>query len=143
VCRQPGHNRRVCPNQPIEHGRAQRARDRLVEGKYTPYYTRNCTNHSTDSEACRSNEDNVTHVSDCDRLSNQYKARSFNSSSSAFTDSHTDSEPEELDTSWLFSTIEDWAEDNVSRGVTRVVAERGGFSGSTLLNLELLNNGSS
>jgi hypothetical protein len=34
VCRQPGHNRRVCPNQPIEHGRAQRARDQLIiEGK--------------------------------------------------------------------------------------------------------------
>ena len=34
VCRQSGHNRRVCPNQPVEHGRAQRARDQLVEGKY-------------------------------------------------------------------------------------------------------------
>ena len=34
VCCQPGHNRRVCPNQPVEHGRAQRARDRLVEGEY-------------------------------------------------------------------------------------------------------------
>src|ERR1700704_285761 len=36
VCLQSGHNRRICPNQPIEHGRAQRARDRLVaEGKYS------------------------------------------------------------------------------------------------------------
>jgi hypothetical protein len=26
VCLQSGHNRRVCPNQPVEHGRAQRAR---------------------------------------------------------------------------------------------------------------------
>ena len=34
VCSQPGHNRRVCPNQPTEHGRAQRARDQLVEGEY-------------------------------------------------------------------------------------------------------------
>ena len=35
VCLQSGHNRRVCPNQPVEHGRAQRARDQLVvEGKY-------------------------------------------------------------------------------------------------------------
>jgi hypothetical protein len=35
VCYQPGHTRRVCPNQPVEHGRAQRARDQLVvEGKY-------------------------------------------------------------------------------------------------------------
>jgi hypothetical protein len=34
VCRQSGHNRRLCPNQPVEHGRAQRARDQLVEGKY-------------------------------------------------------------------------------------------------------------
>jgi hypothetical protein len=33
VCHQSGHNRRVCPNQPVEHGRAQRARDQLVEGK--------------------------------------------------------------------------------------------------------------
>ena len=34
VCLQPGHNRTICPNQPVEHGRAQRARDRLVvEGK--------------------------------------------------------------------------------------------------------------
>ena len=31
ICRQPGHNRRICPNQPVEHGRAQRARDQLVE----------------------------------------------------------------------------------------------------------------
>jgi hypothetical protein len=35
VCLQPGHNRRICPNQPVEHGRAQRARDRLVEGIYS------------------------------------------------------------------------------------------------------------
>jgi hypothetical protein len=34
VCQQPGHNRRICPNQPVEHGRAQRARDQLIEGKY-------------------------------------------------------------------------------------------------------------
>ena len=35
VCLQSGHNRRVCPNQPVEHGRAQMARDQLVvEGKY-------------------------------------------------------------------------------------------------------------
>jgi hypothetical protein len=31
ICQQPGHNRRICPNQPVEHGRAQRARDQLVE----------------------------------------------------------------------------------------------------------------
>jgi hypothetical protein len=34
VCLQPGNNRSVCPNQPIEHGRPQRARDQLIEGKY-------------------------------------------------------------------------------------------------------------
>ena len=34
VCLQPGHNRRICPNQPVGHGRAQRARHQLVEGKY-------------------------------------------------------------------------------------------------------------
>ena len=35
VCLQSGHNRRICPNQPIEHGRAQRARDQLVvDGMY-------------------------------------------------------------------------------------------------------------
>ena len=33
---QPRHNRRVCPNQPVEHGCAQRARDKLVEGMYQP-----------------------------------------------------------------------------------------------------------
>jgi hypothetical protein len=37
VCLQTGHNRRICPNQPVEHGRAQRAQDQLViEGKYSP-----------------------------------------------------------------------------------------------------------
>jgi hypothetical protein len=36
VCLQSGHNRRICPNQPVEHGRAQRAQDQLVvEGKYS------------------------------------------------------------------------------------------------------------
>ena len=34
VCLQSGHNRRICPNQPVEHGRAQRAQDKLVEGIY-------------------------------------------------------------------------------------------------------------
>jgi hypothetical protein len=34
VCLQPGHNRRICPNQPVEHGRAQRVRDQLIEGEY-------------------------------------------------------------------------------------------------------------
>ena len=33
-CLQPRHNRRVCPNQPVEHERAQRARDELVESMY-------------------------------------------------------------------------------------------------------------
>jgi hypothetical protein len=32
VCQRPGHDRRLCPNQPVEHGRAQRARDQLLEG---------------------------------------------------------------------------------------------------------------
>ena len=31
ICRQPGHSRRICPNQPIEHGRAQRVQDQLIE----------------------------------------------------------------------------------------------------------------
>jgi hypothetical protein len=36
VCLQTGHNRRICPNQPVEHGRAQRVQDQLVvEGKYS------------------------------------------------------------------------------------------------------------
>jgi hypothetical protein len=34
VCLQSGHNRRICSNQPIEHGRAQRAQDKLVNGIY-------------------------------------------------------------------------------------------------------------
>jgi hypothetical protein len=53
VCQQPGHNRRVCPNQPVNHGRAQRARDQLVEGKYiifTAYININ-TNIIIDSDA--------------------------------------------------------------------------------------------
>jgi MULE transposase domain/SWIM zinc finger len=34
VCSQAGHNRRVCPNQPVEHGRAQKVRDqRIIDGK--------------------------------------------------------------------------------------------------------------
>jgi hypothetical protein len=38
VCLQSGHNRRICPNQPVKHGRAQRALYRLVvEGKYSPF----------------------------------------------------------------------------------------------------------
>ena len=41
VCHQSGHNRRLCPNQPVEHGRAQRARDQLVEGKYYSYIVSN------------------------------------------------------------------------------------------------------
>jgi hypothetical protein len=43
VCHQSGHNRKVCPNQPAEHGRAQRAQDQLIiddtdEGKCILYY---------------------------------------------------------------------------------------------------------
>lgn len=34
ICQQPGHNRRICPNQPVSHGRAQRVRDQLVDGMY-------------------------------------------------------------------------------------------------------------
>ena len=32
---------------------------------------------------------------------------SFNSASDAFTDNHTDSEPEGIDTSWLYTTVEE------------------------------------
>ena len=75
----------LTPNQPTEQGRAQRTRDRPVESEYTPYYDYNSSNHSTDSGVSRSDKDNVTHVSNCDRLSNQHEARSFNSASNAFT----------------------------------------------------------
>ena len=34
---------------------------------------------------------------------------SFNSASDAFTDNHTDSEPEGIDTSWLYTTVEELA----------------------------------
>lgn len=34
IWQQPEHNRRICPNQPVSHGRAQRVRDPLVEGMY-------------------------------------------------------------------------------------------------------------
>jgi hypothetical protein len=30
VCSQAGHNRRVCPNQPVEYGRAQKVRDQRI-----------------------------------------------------------------------------------------------------------------
>jgi hypothetical protein len=36
VCLKPGHNRRIYPNQPVEHGRAQRVRDQLIKGTYYP-----------------------------------------------------------------------------------------------------------
>lgn len=31
ICHQPGHTRRICSNQPVEHGRAQRVQDQLIE----------------------------------------------------------------------------------------------------------------
>lgn len=39
VCHYIGHSRRACPNQPVEHRRAQRAQDQLIinlnnQGKY-------------------------------------------------------------------------------------------------------------
>ena len=42
ICQQPGHDRRLCPNQPTEHGRAQRARDILVEGKVLSLHICDC-----------------------------------------------------------------------------------------------------
>jgi hypothetical protein len=51
ICRQPGHNRRVCPNQPVSHGRAQRARDQLINGKYIRFITYINTNNIIDSDA--------------------------------------------------------------------------------------------
>ena len=34
VCLQSRHNRRICPNQPVEHRQAQRAQDKLVDSIY-------------------------------------------------------------------------------------------------------------
>jgi hypothetical protein len=35
------------------------------------------------------------------------KNQGLNSASDAFTDNHTDSEPEGIDTSWLYTTVEE------------------------------------
>jgi hypothetical protein len=40
---------------------------------------------------------------------------SFDSASDAFTDNHTDSELEEIDTQWLYATVEEWATCNSTR----------------------------
>jgi hypothetical protein len=44
---------------------------------------------------------------------------SFDSASDAFTDNHTDSEPEEIDTQWLYATVEEWATDQAQRRYQR------------------------
>jgi hypothetical protein len=44
---------------------------------------------------------------------------SFNSASDAFTDNHTDSEPEGIDTSWLYTTVEEQEEDTARRRYLR------------------------
>ena len=53
---------------------------------------------------------------------------SFNSASDAFTDNHTDSEPEGIDTSWLYSTVEEqdkaMAERRYRRRRNRHIQER-------------------
>src|ERR1700729_4305317 len=92
VCLQPGHNRRICPNQPIEHGRAQRARDRLVEGEYSLIfvYIKLTIIDSEASVEYPPSESPPAEFSDWDGFSDTL---SFNSASDAFTDNHTDSEP--------------------------------------------------
>jgi hypothetical protein len=116
VCRQSGHNRRVCPNQPIEHGRAQRAQDQLVEGKYTLIFM--CIKLTIiDSEAESEAESPPVksppaEFSDWDGFSDTL---SFNSASDAFTDNHTDSEPEGINTSWLYVTVEEQDKDTAHR----------------------------
>ena len=42
-------------------------------------------------------------------------ALSFDSASDAFTDNHTDSEPEGVDTSWLYTTVEEQDEATAKR----------------------------
>jgi hypothetical protein len=44
---------------------------------------------------------------------------SFNSASDAFTDNHTDSEPEGIDTSWLYTTVEEQDKDTAHRRTLR------------------------
>jgi hypothetical protein len=50
TCRQPGHNRRICPNQPVEHGRAQRIQDQLVEDSDSASFSdqSGCSNTTSD-----------------------------------------------------------------------------------------------
>lgn len=59
ICHQTGHNRRVCPNQPLEHGRAQRARDQLVEDSNSASFSdwSGCSN--TTSEVIEVDQDQV------------------------------------------------------------------------------------
>jgi hypothetical protein len=109
VCLQPGHNRRICPNQPIEHGRAQRARDQLVEGEYSLILSIKLiiidSEASTESPPSESPPlvEPPADFSDWDGFSDTL---SFDSASDAFTDDHTDSEPEEIDSSWLYTVEE-------------------------------------
>jgi hypothetical protein len=144
VCLQSGHNRRICPNQPIEHRRAQRAQDQLVEGKYSLIFvyikltiidskasvespcSESPPSESSPSETPPSesppsietppSESPPAEFSDWDGFSDTL---SFNNASDAFTDNYTDSEPEGIDTSWLYTTVEEQDKDTACRRYLR------------------------
>ena len=59
VCRQAGHNRRVCPNQPVEHGRAQRAQDQLVQDSDSASFSDWSGCSDTTSEVIEVDQDQV------------------------------------------------------------------------------------
>ena len=58
----------------------------------------------------------MTEFSDWDSFSD---IPSFNSASDTFTDNHTDSEPEGIDISWLYTTVEEQKEDTARKRYLR------------------------
>ena len=82
-------------------------------------YVQLIVNYKIDSEAEAESppvESPPVESSDWDGFSD---TPSFDSASDAFTDNHTDSEPEEIDTQWLYATVEEWATDQAQRRYQR------------------------
>jgi hypothetical protein len=81
-------------------------------------YIQLIVNYKIDSEAEAESpvESPPVEFSDWDGFSDTL---SFDSASDAFTDNHTDSEPEEIDTQWLYATVEEWATDQAQRRYQR------------------------
>ena len=82
-------------------------------------YVQLIVNYKIDSEAEAESppvESPPVEFSDWDGFSD---TPSFDSASDSFTDNHTDSEPEEIDTQWLYATVEEWATDQAQRRYQR------------------------